>query len=323
MLYAICSLSAKATTSQAELHQQAQQKALQEQLVPVVPDIRLVPDNTAAKTAAEFPDESPCFHIAHVDIQGRDSFPHWVPFSSFTQKVLNRCLGINGITQLAGMIQERLASYGWATSRVLIPNQDLSQGELRLQIVPGRAGRVRLTPGSDDFIQLWNSMPVRHGRLLDLRDIEQGMENLQRPQTVEAEKQVIALTGQRYLYGYSNDEAQLRALMNNGITFAREYHLTPGIALSPEQMALLTSDMVWLVNETVTLPDGTQQTVQVPQLYVRARPGDLAGDGLLPAVHSPCWQDMISAVQPRSGVTEPAHGRTVWREFMCNVPAAA
>ncbi|EDV2742330.1 filamentous hemagglutinin N-terminal domain-containing protein [Salmonella enterica subsp. diarizonae] len=94
-------------------------------------------------------------------------------------------------------------------------------------------------------------------------------------------EQVIALTGQRYLYGYSNDEAQLRALMNNGITFAHEYHLTPGIALSPEQMALLTSDMVWLVNETVTLPDGTQQTVQVPQLYVRARPGDLAGDGTL------------------------------------------
>ncbi|WP_139385647.1 S-layer family protein, partial [Salmonella enterica] len=55
-------------------------------------------------------------------------------------------------------------------------------------------------------------------------------------------EQVIALTGQRYLYGYSNDEAQLRALMNNGITFAHEYHLTPGIALSPEQMALLTSD---------------------------------------------------------------------------------
>lgn len=94
-------------------------------------------------------------------------------------------------------------------------------------------------------------------------------------------EQVIALTGQRYLYGYSNDEAQLRALMNNGITFAHEYNLTPGIALSPEQMALLTSDMVWLVNETVTLPDGTQQTVQVPQLYVRARPGDLAGDGTL------------------------------------------
>lgn len=94
-------------------------------------------------------------------------------------------------------------------------------------------------------------------------------------------EQVIALTGQRYLYGYSNDTDQFRALMNNGITFAREYHLTPGIALSPEQMALLTSDMVWLVNETVTLPDGTQQTVQVPQLYVRARPGDLSGDGAL------------------------------------------
>ncbi|EHJ3658842.1 filamentous hemagglutinin N-terminal domain-containing protein [Salmonella enterica] len=99
-------------------------------------------------------------------------------------------------------------------------------------------------------------------------------------------EQVIALTGQRYLYGYSSDAEQFRVLMNSGITFAREYHLTPGIALSPEQMALLTSDMVWLVNETVTLPDGTQQTVQVPQLYVRARPGDLSGDGSLLAGRS-------------------------------------
>lgn len=99
-------------------------------------------------------------------------------------------------------------------------------------------------------------------------------------------EQVIALTAQRYLYGYSNDAEQFRALMNSGITFAREYHLTPGIALNPEQMALLTSDMVWLVNETVTLPDGTQQTVQTPQLYVRARPGDLSGDGSLLAGRS-------------------------------------
>ncbi|EKQ2080639.1 hypothetical protein P4Z30_000445 [Salmonella enterica] len=43
-----------ATTSQSEQHQQVQQKALQEQLVPVVPDIRLVPDNTATKTCPYF-----------------------------------------------------------------------------------------------------------------------------------------------------------------------------------------------------------------------------------------------------------------------------
>ncbi|EDW6064629.1 filamentous hemagglutinin N-terminal domain-containing protein [Salmonella enterica subsp. enterica serovar Oslo] len=99
-------------------------------------------------------------------------------------------------------------------------------------------------------------------------------------------EQVISLTGERYLQGFSNDEEQFRTLMNNGITFARQYPVTPGVALSPEQMALLTSDMVWLVNETVTLPDGTQQTVQVPQLYVRARPGDLSGDGTLLAGRS-------------------------------------
>ncbi|MGC0862089.1 hypothetical protein WKG86_24345, partial [Pantoea agglomerans] len=54
-----------------------------------------------------------------------------------------------------------------------------------------------------------------------------------------------------------------------------------GVALTPAQMALLTSDIVWLVNQTVTLPDGTQQTVLVPQVYAKVKQGDLTGDGAL------------------------------------------
>ncbi len=37
-------------------------------------------------------------------------------------------------------------------------------------------------------------------------------------------------------------------------TFAKAHQLRPGIALSPAQVAQLTSDMVWLVAQTVTLP---------------------------------------------------------------------
>ncbi|WP_157730975.1 hypothetical protein [Variovorax sp. HW608] len=54
--------------------------------------------------------------------------------------------------------------------------------------------------------------------------------------------------------------------MDAGATFAKEYHLTPGIALTPEQMAQLTSDIVWMVSQTVTLPDGSTQQVLVPQV---------------------------------------------------------
>ena len=94
-------------------------------------------------------------------------------------------------------------------------------------------------------------------------------------------QQVVALTGNRYLSGYSNDEAQFRALMDTGVAFAEKYSLTVGVALTAAQMAQLTSDMVWLVKQTVTLPDGTTQEVLVPQLYARVKPGDLDGSGAL------------------------------------------
>ncbi|MDU4126040.1 hemagglutinin repeat-containing protein [Pantoea sp.] len=69
--------------------------------------------------------------------------------------------------------------------------------------------------------------------------------------------------------------------MNNGVVFGKAYDLELGVALTPAQMALLTSDIVWLVNQTVTLPDGTQQTVLVPQVYAKVKQGDLTGDGAL------------------------------------------
>lgn len=94
-------------------------------------------------------------------------------------------------------------------------------------------------------------------------------------------EQVVALTGQRYLDGYTSDEQQFKALMDQGITFGKQYALKSGVALTPEQMALLTGDIVWLVNTTVKMPDGSQQTVLVPQVYAKVKPGDLDDSGAL------------------------------------------
>ncbi|MCA6222908.1 S-layer family protein, partial [Photorhabdus sp. UCH-936] len=93
--------------------------------------------------------------------------------------------------------------------------------------------------------------------------------------------QITQLTGRRYLPGYNDDEAQFKALMDAGIAFGQQQQLTPGVALSPAQMALLTSDIIWLTNQTVTLPDGTTEVVTVPQVYARVRQGDLSSDGAL------------------------------------------
>lgn len=94
-------------------------------------------------------------------------------------------------------------------------------------------------------------------------------------------EQVIGATGQRYLDGYSNDEEQYKSLMDKGITFGKQYDLKLGVALTPEQMALLTGDIVWLVNTRVKMPDGSMQTVLVPQVYAKVKQGDIDGSGAL------------------------------------------
>ena len=92
--------------------------------------------------------------------------------------------------------------------------------------------------------------------------------------------QILALTGRRYLSGYSNTEAEYKALMNAGIAFAQQYQLTPGVALTAEQMALLTTDMVWLTTQSVTLADGSTQQVLVPQVYIRRPQTGETGGGM-------------------------------------------
>ncbi|HBM3226844.1 TPA: hemagglutinin repeat-containing protein [Klebsiella oxytoca] len=94
-------------------------------------------------------------------------------------------------------------------------------------------------------------------------------------------EQIVKLSGERYLQGFSNDEEQYRALMDAGVAFAKQYNLTVGVALTPAQMALLTSDMVWLVAREVTLADGSVRHVLVPQAYARVKAGDLDGSGAL------------------------------------------
>lgn len=94
-------------------------------------------------------------------------------------------------------------------------------------------------------------------------------------------EQVLALTGNRFLGDYRNDDEEYKALMDNGLTYAKQWGLRPGVALSPEQVSQLTSDIVWLVTQDVQLPDGSMQSVLVPQVYVRVQAGDLDGSGAL------------------------------------------
>ncbi|BEN25870.1 hemagglutinin repeat-containing protein [Serratia marcescens] len=92
-------------------------------------------------------------------------------------------------------------------------------------------------------------------------------------------EQVLALTGKPSVKGWDAME-QYQQLMNNGSKVAQDFHLVPGVALTPEQIAALQQDIVWLVSETVQT-EGGPQTVWVPKVYLAQTTLRLTGDGAL------------------------------------------
>lgn len=141
--------------------QQQRQKALEQQLTPPKPDVRLSPPSSGFGSI-DYPNETPCFPIHKVVLSGEEKLPRWLPIQHLGVEAEGRCLGAQGINLLMSTLQNRLVDHGYITTRVLAPSQDLKSGVLTLVIVPGYVRQVRLTPDSDRYIQLYSTS--RHGR---------------------------------------------------------------------------------------------------------------------------------------------------------------
>ena len=93
--------------------------------------------------------------------------------------------------------------------------------------------------------------------------------------------QIVSGTGYRFLDGYTDDENQFKALMDAGIAYAKQHGIAPGVALTAEQAASLTSDMVWLVKDVVMV-EGKPVEVIYPKVYLKQSNGlQLHTDGTL------------------------------------------
>ena len=121
----------------------------------------------------------------------------WALSSVYAERdfALPACVGSQGINVLLRRIQNRLIEYGYVTTRVVVEPQDLRSGMLVLTVIPGKVGRIQLQDQSAlPFATrgtLWFAMPLREGELLNLRDIEQGLENLKRVPSAEADFQLV------------------------------------------------------------------------------------------------------------------------------------
>lgn len=155
------------------------------------PDIRLpAPIPLAQQRLSEL--EAPCFIIKKLEMQGDeyDRFS-WLLAAlagpEGNDAPLNRCLGAKGINLVLQRAQDALVGKGFITSRVLAQPQDLSSGKLILTVVPGRVRAIRFTDPVDRSATAWNTVPIKSGDILNLRDIEQALENFKRVPTAEAD----------------------------------------------------------------------------------------------------------------------------------------
>ena len=171
--------------------QQARERNLREQQE-IVPDVRL--PSAVSKQPERLPDgETPCFTIHQVVLKDQPQAFDWaLAFADLPgDPATGRCLGAQGINVVMARIQNAIVARGFVTTRVLAEAQDLRSGTLVLTVIPGRIRHIRFSDDSDTRANAWNALPAEPGDLLNLRDIEQTLENLKRVPTAEADVQIV------------------------------------------------------------------------------------------------------------------------------------
>jgi len=152
----------------------------------------------AAPWIAPLKGETPCFMIRQVQLVGAaeadlDRFA-WLAddLGAFEQA----CLGSASIDILRRNLDSRLMARGYVTSSVTIPEQNLAQGTLQLRLHPGRLGAIDylLGPGATRAPSR-NALALVPGAPLNLRDIEQTLENLARLPSQAAQFQIAPGAG--------------------------------------------------------------------------------------------------------------------------------
>lgn len=185
--------TAAAARANAEQNQQIQQQRDAQQRDAAVQAPAVRSEVPRLERWPELPTEKPCFRIDSFALDVPPNLPDAVRSQGASERPLDRfafarewldhyrgqCVGKAGLDTLAKGLQQAILSGGYITTRVLLPQQDLSTGELKFALMPGVVRKLRFAdPGTRGT---WKSaFPSRDGDLLNLRDLEQGLEQMKR-----------------------------------------------------------------------------------------------------------------------------------------------
>ena len=144
--------------------------------------------------------EEKCFDINKVKLNGEMSDK----FSKYLTQALKElefksgmCMGEQAINLLMTKTQNIIIGRGYTTTRILVAPQNLSTGKLELTVIPGLVREIKLDLSDEDNTRAGriqyakNIFPIKNGDVLNLRDLEQGLENLKRVPTTEADIQIV------------------------------------------------------------------------------------------------------------------------------------
>ena len=117
------------------------------------------------------------FYIKQIQLDG---VPKELSFlSKIARKHEQKHVTVSDITNIRNAFQRKLLDKGYVTSQVYIPEQNLNAGTLQFMVMPGRVEDIRYSAFSAHGP--WRTaFSVRSGDILNIRDVEQGLEQMKR-----------------------------------------------------------------------------------------------------------------------------------------------
>ena len=185
LCYLLLAEAGLAATSDPDAVRQEMERREQERVDERRQGMERAPSELKAPAASaklgELPAESPCFVIKTVKLTGKRA-ERFAGITARVDKLSGMCVGVRGLAMIASTLDQALVERGYVTSRVALPAQNLSNGELEIVLHPGLVGAVVIEEAAQ--ASAWgtwrNAMPVKLGEPLNIRDIEQGLEQMKR-----------------------------------------------------------------------------------------------------------------------------------------------
>ena len=132
--------------------------------------------NLEERSIHSFQNET-CFPVDHIQLVGVSVISSKTQ-AQLTASYLSQCLTFSDIQESAKHITNHYIEQGFVTSQAFIPEQDLSSRNLTLQVIEGKVETIEI---EDSPERLTHSIfPHQQEQILNLRNIEQGLEQLNR-----------------------------------------------------------------------------------------------------------------------------------------------